>query len=287
MILVTGATGMVGRSLVANLLADGAEVRAITRDRASAMLSAQVDVVQGDLHRPETLKDVFDGISAIFVNPRAVGDSVSDVLALSRSHGVRRAVVLSSTNVDDDFSLQPSRFRGDRNKEVEDAVMGSGLDWVSIRSATMAPNTIGLFGAQIRAGDLVRGPYPTATEAIIDPADVSAVAAVALRRSDLDQRRIDVTGPQSLTQSEMVDLIGAAIGRTLRYQEIPHTTARTRLVDLGFSPQFADANLARLSINVGKPAMVTGNVAAILGRPATPYSSWLTSHIDEFVKNTA
>lgn len=169
MILVTGATGTVGRPLIEHLLDHGEEVRAVTRDARAAHLPSPVDVVEGDLSRSETLKRAFDGVGAIFVNPRAVRDNAAELLELARSLGVRRVVALSASNVDDDFTLQPSRFRGDRNKEVEDAAIGSGLDWVSVRSSTMAPNTIGLFGGQIRHGGIVHGPYPTASEALIDP----------------------------------------------------------------------------------------------------------------------
>jgi uncharacterized protein YbjT (DUF2867 family) len=287
MILITGATGTIGRPLIASLLADGARVRAVTRDPQVANLPPQVDVVHGDPSRPETLEGAFDGVSAVFVNPRAVRDAAAELLALARSHGVHRVVVLSATNVDDDFALQPSRFRGDRNKEVEDAVIGSGLDWVSVRSSTMAPNSIGLFGGQIRSGDVVYGPYPTAAEALIDPVDVAAVAASALRHNDLDRRCIDLTGPQSLTQQEMVAVIGKVMDRTLHYQEIRPEEARATLTDLGFTPEFADANLARLAANIDKPAPTTEEVTTILKRPASTYANWVTANANAFKRTTA
>jgi len=117
---------------------------------------------------------------------------------------------------------------------------------------------------------------------VIDPADVAAVAAYALLHDDLDGRRVDVTGPQSLTQEDMVEVIGEVLGRSLRCQEIPPAAARATLTDLGFPPEFADANLARLATLTDKPAPTTEEVAAILGRPATTYSSWVAANANAF-----
>ena len=71
-----------------------------------------------------------------------------------------KLVALSAINADDDFSRQPSRFRGDRNKEVEQLCIDSGLAWVSLRPAVFVTNFVGMWSAQIRAGDIVGGPTP-------------------------------------------------------------------------------------------------------------------------------
>ena len=170
MILVTGATGIVGRPLL-RLLA-GEEVRAVTRDPAAANLPAGVRAV-----RPAEIGSALRGVTAVFVNPRAVGPAAGELLALAREQGVRRVVVLSAVNVDEDLDRQPSRFRGDLNKETEDVVVGSGLDWVSLRPTVFAANLLGLWGEQLRAGDVVRGPYAGATSAPIHELDIAAVTA--------------------------------------------------------------------------------------------------------------
>lgn len=109
------------------------------------------------------------GVTGLFVHPHAVGNGVGELLALAREQGVKRVVVLSAMNVDDDLAEQPSRYDGDRNKEVEDAVIGCGLEWVSLRASFFAPNAIRAWAAQIRAGDVVYGPYAAFAEAPIDP----------------------------------------------------------------------------------------------------------------------
>ena len=88
--------------------------------------------------------------------------------------------MLSAINVDEDPAWQPSRANGDRNKEVEDAVTGSGLAWVSVRPCSFAVNTIAMWAAQTRRGDVVRGPYAGFADALIHEVDVAAVLARAL-----------------------------------------------------------------------------------------------------------
>jgi uncharacterized protein YbjT (DUF2867 family) len=283
MLLVTGATGTIGRPLVDLLAGAGAEVRAVTRNpQAAGLPAAHVEVVQGDPSRPDTIAPFLEGVTALFLHPRAVGNPAVELLALARERGVKRVVALSAMNVDDDLDEQPSRFRGDRNKEVEDAAVGSGLEWVSLRSSSYATNSIRAWGAQIRAGDVVRGPYAAFAESEIDPRDLAEVAARALLTDDLVGRRLQLTGPQSLTHEEMVATIGSVIGRSLLYQEVPPEAARQGMVANGLPEPFVEALMARYARGVGQAAPVTGEVEKILGRPAHTYAEWVAYHADGF-----
>jgi uncharacterized protein YbjT (DUF2867 family) len=307
LILVTGATGNIGRPLLDLLAIGGAGVRAVVlkaKDESTKTprfqqpgitravgLPANVEVVEGDLSRPETVATAMSGVTSLFINPRAVGNAISELLALAKQHGVRRVVTLSAINVDDDLAKQPSRLNGDRNKEVEDAVTQSGLEWVSLRSSYYAFNTVSLWAAQIRAGDVVRGPYATWSAAPLHDRDLAGVAARALLTDDLVGRqpmltglgrRPMLTGPQSLTQAEMVTTIGDAIGRRLRYEEIAPEVAKQGMVAQGLSESFATAFLSMLSDDAGKAAFVSSEVATILGRPALTYTQWAADHAADF-----
>src|SRR6266536_3476553 len=152
MILVTGATGTVGRPLVELLASEGVKVRAITHNPETANLPAGVEVANGDLSRPDTLAPLLEGVTALFLHPRAAGLAAGELLALARQQEVQRVVALSAMNIDDDLDTQPSRYQGDRNKEVEDAAVQSGLAWVSLRASSFASNALRAWGPQIRAG---------------------------------------------------------------------------------------------------------------------------------------
>jgi uncharacterized protein YbjT (DUF2867 family) len=285
MLTVTGATGTIGRPLVDALIGEGAKVRAITRDPQAANLPAGVEVAEADPSRPDTIAPFLEGVSALFLHPRAVGLAAAQLLELARDRGVKRVVALSATNVDDTLDQQPSRYNGDRNKEVEDAAAASGLDWVSLRASSFAIDTLYAWGAQVRAGDLVRYPYASFAEAPIHERDLAGVAAHALRSDALVARRgrrLELTGPQSLTQQEMLAIIGEVIGRPLRYQEIPPEVARQGMVERGFPEPFVQALMARYARDAGQPAPVTGAVERILGRPARTYAEWVADHSAAF-----
>ena len=282
MIVVTGATGTVGRPLVALLKDQGVAVRAVARSAEVGTVPAGVDVHRADLARSEDVAAALEGASALFVHPRAVGESAAELVRLAAEKGVRRVVVLSAINVDDDPAHQPSRFNGDRNKEVEDAVAGSGLPWVAVRASSFAANAIGMFGAQIRAGDLVRAPYAKFAEAPIAESDLAAVIARALVDDSLDGRRIPVTGPRSVTHEEMVAVIGEVLGRPLRFEEVPAELAARGLVGIGLPEAFVNALMARYERDAGKPAPVTDEVERMLDRPARSFADWVADHADAF-----
>jgi len=265
MYLITGATGVVGRPLVELLVASGVEVRAVSREPASAALPDGVEVVA----EPD-----FTGVTGVFLHPRAVGLGAADLLA---GCGARKVVVLAAMNVDDPLDWQPSRAAGDRNKEVEVAAIASGLEWVSLRAGYFAINTAYSWGGQIRAGDVVRAPFPNGSEAPIDPRDLAAVAARALTTDDLLGEKLVLTGPEALTHTEMVATIGDVLGRSLTFAEAPAEVAARGMVAHGHSEAFVTALMARYQRENGEPAHVSGDVAKVLGRART-FREWVTDH---------
>jgi uncharacterized protein YbjT (DUF2867 family) len=278
-IVVTGATGNVGRPLVAELAAAGARVRAVTRTPDSAQFGSSVEVIG-------SAAEALPGASAVFLNSRALGPQLADVVAQCVEAGVEKLVALSAINADDDFSRQPSRVRGDRNKEVEQLAVNSGLAWVSLRPTVFATNFAGMWSAQIRAGDVVAGPYASASAAPIVDSDISAAAARALLTDELVGQQIPLTGPQAFTNSELVRVIGTVLDRPLQYREVPAQLVRQRFIGLGFAAEFADAYTAMLAETLDKPALVTQGVEKILGRPATTFADWVSGNRDLFAQST-
>lgn len=276
-VLVTGATGLVGRHLVRLLTGP---VRAVSRDpRAHAGAADHVTVVDDD---PAHLA----GVTALFVHPRAVADPVA-LVARARAAGVGKVVALSALNVDDDPADQPSRHRGDRNAEAEAAVAGSGLPWVSVRAGSFASNTATAWAHQIRAGDVVRGPHADFAEAPLDERDLAEVIAHALTTDTLDGRRVEVTGPGSHTHAELVAIIGDVLGRPLRHREVPPGQAADGMVRAGLPPAFVHALMARYARGAGLPATVTDEVDKILRRPARTFAEWVADHTRLFTGEPA
>ncbi len=297
MILVTGSTGNIGHALVDILVQRTQSVRAIVpkpvasgdsnrfqppNTKRKTDFPPEVDVVEGDLTHPEEMENAFRGVDSIFINPRAVGAAAEKLLAIAKANGVRRVVTLSASNVDEDLKLQPSRYNGDLNKEVEQAVMSSGMEWSALRSTFYAANTIGMWSPQIKQGDTIYGPYASWANSPLDEYDVAEAAAQALLTDVILGRRPVISGPESLTQAQMVDSIGKAIGRTLTYTEIPTDQAKQGMLKNGFSEQFTDAFLALMARNIGQPATQSNELEYILGRPPHTFAEWAARHAADF-----
>ncbi|OBK98013.1 nucleoside-diphosphate sugar epimerase [Mycobacterium asiaticum] len=280
-IAITGATGNIGRPLVAELAAAGARVRAITRTPNT------VDFPDG-VEQVRSLAEALPGTSAVFLNSRALpqrnAEGLATVVAQCKAAGVTKLVALSAINAHDDFARQPSRFRGDRNREVEQAAVESGLQWVSLRPSVFASNFTGMWAGQLRAGDVVAGPYAAASMAPIVDDDISAVAARALLTDELVGRKIPMTGPHALTNRELVDVIGTVLRRPLRYHELPPELVRQRFTGSGFSAEFADAYVTMLAASLDSPALVTHEVEKVLGRPPLAFAEWVARHRADFTR---
>jgi uncharacterized protein YbjT (DUF2867 family) len=283
MILVTGATGNVGREVVNVLLDDGQEVAAVTRNSAAAELPGGAHVVGGDPSRPQTLMSALRGVEAVLISPRALGDATAgaataELLALAAEQGAERVVTLSAATVQ--YAAGYRRF-ADAFKAVEDAVKASGLQWTFLRSADYAANALA-WAPQIRSASVVRGAYGDAATSTIHERDVAAVAARALVNPAHAGHSYVLTGPQSLTQREKVRLIGEAIGKELSFEELPPEQLRQAMLAQGLPEDVPDRLLGSLADYAKQPGPSSDTVEQVLGRPALTFAEWAAEHADAF-----
>ncbi|MGK5530967.1 NAD(P)H-binding protein [Streptomyces sp. URMC 129] len=283
-VLVTGATGTVGRALVASLLAAGAPVRAVTRDPLTARLPGRAEIVAGDPNTPDTLADALDGVAAVFVNPAAAGEFTGRLLALARARGVRRAVLLSSAAVRDEAAqdADPLVFW---HRLLEETVTASGLGWTILRSSEFAANALTAWGPGIRAAGVVRETHAMAAAAPVHERDVADVAARLLLSGEHTGRTLTVTGPESLTRRRMVRVVAQAIGRPVRFERIPREQAVRHLMAVRHLPEGIAESVLRLQEEaVGRPAFVTSEAERITGRPALTFARWAADHAADFAR---
>jgi uncharacterized protein YbjT (DUF2867 family) len=276
-ILVTGATGKVGRQLVSQLTATGAAVRAVARDPATAELLPGADVVRADLADPGSLEPHLAGIDAVFLlwpftSPAAAAD-LAPGLVKAVARQVPRIVYLSAQAADG----QPGSFWA----MVEQLIEAAAADWTFLRPAGFAANTL-IWADQIRAGDVVRWPYGAASRSLIHERDIAAVACLALTEAGHAGARYVLTGPSRLTQAEQVQAIGAAIGRPLRWQELPAEAARQQLMAEFGDAAFADSALSTWAEFVRKPEVLTTTVQELTRAPARTFGQWAIDHADDF-----
>jgi uncharacterized protein YbjT (DUF2867 family) len=281
-ILVTGATGHVGRHVVDQLSRAGRAVRALTRNPGGATFPAGVEVVRGDLLAPESIP--FDGVERLYLFPEP--RTATDVVARAKAAGVTRIVTLSSGAVtggyDTDFQLP-----------VEQAVEASGLEYTHVRPGDFASNTERLWGPMIRKDRVVRYADPDAPSLAIHDADIAAVAVTALLADGHAGRWYDLTGPELLTRRDQVAAIGAALGEEVRFEQVGNVEARAILeLQGGWGAANAGFLLGFDDYSANGPAMDDVDWAATLvplptveevtGRPARTYAQWARDNVDSF-----
>lgn len=288
MILVTGATGHVGGELVRCLAAVGHPVRAMTRRPAEARLPAGVEAVYGDADDPPSLDAAFAGVSGAFLmSAQGVGTAPGPThdIALAEAAataGVRRLVKLSVLGAG---SGSGSDVIARWHAEAEAAVTAPSRDWTwtLLRPGRFMSNALQWAG-RFRAGDEVAVPFADRPAASIDPADLAAVAALALASADTDEHAgatYELSGPQSLTPTEELTILARLLDRDLRVRPLPDDAARAGMSAYGFPPEVVDAIMRRTRLS-DRGAEVLPTVEKVLGRPARTFAQWAKAHAGAF-----
>ncbi|MEU9486769.1 NAD(P)H-binding protein [Streptomyces decoyicus] len=284
MIVVTGATGNIGRSLVGRLLAEGAAVRALTRDPARAGLPAEAETVRADLTGTDDLGPLLAGAQALFLNLAAGGDrAAAALLDAAVKAGVRRVVLNSSMAVTDTPADQDN-FIARLHAGLERAVRDSGLEWTFVRGGNYATNALA-WAPSIRASGVVRDAHPDAQGVPVHEADLADVAAVALldRSGAHLGKAYDVTGPERLTVAQQVAEIGRATGRATRVERISEEEAAEAMTG-GHLTKEAALELVRMFGRTvdAPPFPVSDAVERVTGRPGRTFARWAQDHAADF-----
>jgi len=280
-VLVTGATGRVGRAVVGLLSDAGVPVRALTRGGAeAAALPASVEVVTGDLTVPESLDAGLRGVDAVFLvwtAPPATAPAVVERLA---KHA-RRVVFLSSPHQTRHPFFQQPNPMAQMHADIERLIASAGVESTIIRPGMFASNVLFWWADAIRAGGVVRWPYGAAETAPVDDRDVAAVAARTLYQDGHAGGDYVLTGPQSLSQAEQVRIIGDAAGRRITFVELSPEEFRGE-TEGSWPRPVVDMLLAAWGATLGRPAFVTATVSDILGSPARTFRQWAADHAAAF-----
>jgi uncharacterized protein YbjT (DUF2867 family) len=283
MILITGATGTIGREVTRLLAARGEQVRAMTRDLARARtLPAGVEVVRGDFSDHESLACAAAGAKVLFLLS-APGPSMilhdTAMLAAAQAAGVGKVVKLSAIGTGEKADTKV----GDWHLPGEQAVRSSGMEWTVLRPSSFASNTL-RWAASIQAGDPIPNTMATGVEGVVDPRDVAEVAARA--RTSADHGGLyTLTGPELLSVPDLALVLGEVLGRTVATVDISLEAYRERLLASGLDPAFVEVavNGSRL-VAEGGNARLTGEVEQVLGRPPRTFTTWAYDHRAAFAR---
>lgn len=264
-ILVTGATGNVGRLVIDELIARGAPaVRALTVDPARADLPAGVEVAVGTIHKPDTVVPALQDVTTLYLAPHP--PTAQAVVDRAVAAGVQRIVDLTGP-------------AGSWWDEIEPVVEASGLGWTHLKPGEFTHNAL-MWADQIKSGRKVRDAYPKSANALIDLADIAAVAAVTLLDDRHLGRAYPLTGPETLTRAEKVAIMGRAVGADVPYLEIDRDAAVAQWEpSMG---EFAQWYVDGAALLVDHPQQVDPSLAELLDRPATTFADWAAANADQW-----
>ncbi|GAA2399512.1 NAD(P)H-binding protein [Actinomadura vinacea] len=272
MIVVTGATGNVGRSLVEVLAAAGGQVRATSRGISQADVPAGVEHRRADLADAESLRPVLDGADALFMQNGGAGAhllSPQDILDAAKAGGVERVVLLSSQGV---ATRPQSPSHGELGRSIEDAVRESGIEWTILRPGGFDSNSYA-WAEPVRTARTVAAPFGDVGLPTIDPADIAEVAAAALHEDGHAGQIYELTGPALVTPRDQAEAIGDALGEPVRFVEQSREQAREQM--LRFMPEpVVETTLAILGDPTPAEQRISPDVERVLGRAPGTYAEW-------------
>lgn len=272
MIVVTGATGNVGRSLVGTLAAAGEKVRATSRRISAQDVPEGADWRRADLADAESLRSTFDGARALFLQSGGASAhrlSPADLLDVAKAGGVERVVLLSSQGV---VTRPDSPSHGMLMRSIEDAVRQSGMEWTILRPGGFASNTYA-WAESVRTSRTVAAPFGDVGLPVVDPADIAEVAAAALREPGHTEHVYELTGPSLITPREQTEALAAALDTPIHFTEQTHAEAHAQLLHFMPAP-VADTTLAILGEPTPAESRVSPDVERVLGRAPHTYAEW-------------
>ncbi|SEK76021.1 SDR family NAD(P)-dependent oxidoreductase [Streptacidiphilus jiangxiensis] len=279
-ILVTGATGGVGRHLTGRLLEGGAQVRAISRDpqRAARVLPPDVEVVGADLGDVHALEQALDQVDAAYVMlDENAGAAFAK--AAQAAPGLRHLVVLSATAAqypEVDNPMFRKHVRGEAH------LAAAGVPTTLLRPCAFATLAL-LWAPAVRGDGTIRVPHPELTVPLIDPRDIAEVAAVALLGGPETwaRRALTLTGPESLDMADRVRVLGEVLGRPLRLEHQPEEEW-IRQASAHTPEAWARALVGVERFFAAHPQSVVDTVAQVTGRPARSFRDWVADHAAAF-----
>ncbi|MFJ8083203.1 SDR family oxidoreductase [Streptomyces sp. NPDC096205] len=287
MILVTGATGTVGRQVLRQL-ADPAgpgfaadRVRVLVRDpaRLDPAASRTAEVVTADYGDEAALGRALRGVDrALLVTTRVTGEDDVRFLGAARAAGVRHVVKLSAAAVTDPGA---DDLITTWQRDSEALLRDSGMEWTLLRPRSFMSNCLS-WAPSIRSEQVVRALYGSSLNACVDPRDVAEVAVRALTEDGHDGRAYVLTGPRAISAADQTAELARLLHVPLRLEELAADQARAAMGRRYPEPVVEALLHSAHRQRAGAKTGVTDTVRRLTGRPARSFARWAEDHLDDF-----
>ena len=279
-VLVTGATGNTGSGLVPKLREAGVEVRAFVRDEAEAqaLKDIGVEVVLGDLDRPETIGPAVEGIDKIYLltwngptQEQQAKNVINAAVKAGNPHIVRHSM----------WGSPKSRIvqQGDR---VDEALKSSGLPWTLLKPTFFMQNTM-MAAQTIKSDGVIYWDTGDGKLGMIDVRDIVDAAYAVLTGSGHEGKSYILTGPEAISMHDVAKTFSRVLGKDVKYVNVPHEASLQSMLSMGF-PEWIARGYGELmdGFSQGFASKVTDNVATLTGHQARSFEQFARDYIQVF-----
>jgi uncharacterized protein YbjT (DUF2867 family) len=278
-ILVTGATGNVGSRLIRRLKDKGRAVRAFARNAAGKTVDG-VEAAPGDFTDKASLRQAMEGVDAVYL--LSAGDQLSvheaNAIEAAKAAGVRLVVKHSVAGAQYNAPGFPSWHRAG-----EERLEASGIPYVFLRPASFASNAL-YWAASIKGQGTVYGALGEAAIPVIDPEDIAEAAAAVLTTPGHEGKAYELSGPEALTTAQQVEAVGRAIGKDLKYVNVPDDAAKQSMLGMGMSPAYVEAMISLIQMlrGIGRIEPYPGDVEKLTGHKPRSFGQWAEANAAAF-----
>jgi uncharacterized protein YbjT (DUF2867 family) len=279
-ILVTGATGTIGREVAQRLAAQGASTRAGVRDRTKAgkQFGDEIELVAFAFEDKRLVADALEGVEKVFLLPPLMPNQVEVTNAFvdaARSAGVQHIVKLSAIGVGTEkFTV------GEWHAANEHYIRNSGLAFTFLRPNSFMQNFINYFPPR---DGVIYLPWGNGEASFVDARDIAAVAARALTNEAHRNKVYTLTGPAALSIDEVARTLSHAAGREIKYVDMPESAAREAMLNAGMAEWQVDLLMELHAINKeSRWSTITPDVEEVIGKPPIDFREFARDHADKF-----
>jgi uncharacterized protein YbjT (DUF2867 family) len=280
-VLVTGATGTIGRDVAKRLSENGVPLRAGVRDQAKArkQFGADIALVPFDFENEKTFSEALEGVEKVFLLPPLLPNQLEVMNAFvdaAKRAGIRHMVKLSAIGIDDES--QPTAIKSHDANERH--IRESGVAFTFLRPNSFMQNFITYFPPRNGAIYL---PWGNGTASFVDTRDIASVAAKALTSDGHEGKIYTLTGPATLGIAEVALILSEVTGREFKYVDVPEAAARDGMLQAGVPPWQVELVLELHAVNKqNRWSAVTSDIEKITGTPPTDFAQFARDHADKF-----
>ncbi|MBI5207342.1 MAG: SDR family oxidoreductase [Candidatus Firestonebacteria bacterium] len=283
-ILLTGATGNIGKQLTKEFLSAGKFIRlgVHSAEKAASLKNDKCEIVEMDFFNPGNLEKVLDGIEKVFFLTPLAPNMVlmsKNFIDTAKKAKVKHIVRLSGLGADIEPGIMLSRW----HREIEKIIMDSSIDYTFLRPNSFMQNYIAYTSTSIKNNSAFYLPLEDAKISLVDVRDIASVAFKALTENGHEKKAYNITGQEAISNNEIAEIFSRLLGRKISYISISDKDVYNNMISAGMPEIIVNSLLELYSINRnGYTANITDTVEKVTKRKPITFSQFASDNISFF-----